>query len=169
MQYDWRAGWRTALTVGVAVGIFVSAPYIGGVQFCCFWTLAGGTVAAILYRRNADIPALPVSVGFRTGMLTGLVAYAVNALALIAQLATGANAELRRQMKEQFERSMAEAAHDPQATAVMQRFVEWTQTPEGFAWMVTLSLIVIGIGFVLFTGLGGALGASMFGKKPSKS
>lgn len=159
MQYDWRAGWRTAITVGVVIGILSSAPYVGGV-LCCLWTVGGGAVAAFLYRRNSDQLAVPVSLAFRTGMLTGLVAYAVNAMAMLAQLAAGRGTELRRQMAEQMQKSISESS-DPQATAAMQRLVDWMQTPQGFAMMMTLTLLMLGVGFVLFTGLGGAIGGSM--------
>jgi hypothetical protein len=93
-------------------------------------------------------------------MLTGLVAYAVNAMAMLAQLAAGRGTELRRQMAEQMQKSISESS-DPQATAAMQRLVDWMQTPQGFAMMMTLTLLMLGVGFVLFTGLGGAIGGSM--------
>lgn len=160
MQYDWRAGWRSAITVGVVVGILSSAPYVGG-WLCCLWTLGGGAIAAFLYRRNSDQLVVPLSLGFRTGMLAGLVAYAVNALAIIAQLAAGRGAEIRRHLAEQMQKSISESGADAQTAAAFQRFVESMQTPAGFALIMTLSLVILGVGFVLFTGLGGAIGASI--------
>jgi hypothetical protein len=160
IQYDWRAGWRSAITVGVVIGILSSAPYVGGV-LCCFWTLGGGTVAAFLYRRNSDQFVVPISLGFRTGLLTGLVAYAVNLVAFLAQLLAGRSAEIRHYLAEQMQKSISESGADAQTAAALQRFVESMQTPEGFAIIITLSLVMLGIGFVLFTGLGGAIGASI--------
>ena len=168
MQYDWRAGWRAAITAGVVIGILASAPYIGGVQFCCFWTLGGGGVATLLYRRNSGQPIVPLSLGLRTGMLTGLVAFAVNALAAVAQLLAGRSAEIRRQLAEQMQKSISESGADAQTVAAFQRFVGWMQTPEGFALMMTLGLVMLGLGFVLFTGLGGALGASILQRSHNK-
>ena len=162
IQYDWRAGWRSAITVGVVIGIFSFAPYIGGPQFCCFWSIAGGTGAALLYCRNADRSVIPVSVGFRTGILTGLVAYAVNALAVVAALVVKGSSQLRIEMAEELRtRSLALSNTDQVLAKRMEPFIHWFLTPEGFAWSVTLSLVMLGIGFVLFTGLGGAIGASI--------
>jgi hypothetical protein len=160
MQYDWRAGWRSAITAGVVIGILSSAPYVGGV-LCCLWTLGGGAIAAFLYQRNSDQFVVPLSLGFRTGLLTGLVAYAVNLLAFLAQLFAGRGAEIRRHLAEQMQKSISESGADAQTAAAFQRFVESIQTPEGFAIIITLSLVMLGIGFVLFTGLGALLGVSI--------
>ena len=160
MQYDWRAGWRSAITAGVVIGILSSAPYVGGV-LCCLWTLGGGAIAAFLYQRNSDQFVVPLSLGFRTGLLTGLVAYAVNLLAFLAQLFAGRGAEIRRHLAEQMQKSISESGADAQTAAAFQRFVESIQTPEGFAIIITLSLVMLGIGFVLVTGLGALLGVSI--------
>jgi hypothetical protein len=38
-------------------------------------------------------------------------------------------------------------------------------TPQGAATLMVMVLVVLAVAFVLFTAAGGALGASMFGKK----
>ena len=166
MDYNWSAGWRSAITAGVVVGILAAVPLLG--TLCCLWTLGGGAMAIVLYRRNSGQPVVPVSIGFRTGVLTGLVGFAVDSLAQIFKLISNGGAAQRAAFKEAIDKSIARGSQDPQAVALMQRFAEWIQSPQGFAIMFTFSLLMLGIGFILFTGIGGVLGASLFGKPDSR-
>jgi len=48
---------------------------------------------------------------------------------------------------------------------MVQRMIEWIGTPQGVATMIVLVLVILAVVFLLFTAAGGALGASMFGKR----
>jgi hypothetical protein len=127
--------------------------------------LGGGAIAVILYRRNADQPIVPTSLGFRTGAITGVIAFAVNAIAAVLKLVTGGGANERQALRDTIEKSIERSSGDAQAVEMMRRMGDWMQTPQGFAVMFTLGLFMVGLAFILFTGLGGALGSVLFGKK----
>jgi hypothetical protein len=55
--------------------------------------------------------------------------------------------------------------NDPKVQEMMQRMVEWIATPQGMATLIVISLLVLAVMFVLFCAAGGALGASMFGRR----
>ena len=74
------------------------------------------------------------------------------------------NSDFRRAMQEQMEKQMANNP-DPKAQAMVQHFMDWMSSPQGAATFVVLILIVLGVVFIVITAAGGALGASMSGRR----
>ena len=54
---------------------------------------------------------------------------------------------------------------DPKAQEIMRQLFAWINTPQGMATFMVGVLLVLAVMFVIFTAAGGALGASMFGRR----
>jgi len=103
--------------------------------------------------------------GMKVGALAGVFGFVINAaITTLSFLAFRSAGSLRRAMQDQMEKQMANSP-DPKAQEIMQRMVDWMSTPQGAATLMVLVLLVLAIVFLLFTAAGGALGASMVGKK----
>ena len=68
--------------------------------------------------------------------------------------------QIRAQLLEALQQS-ASRTSDPQA----QQMLDYFRTPPGLVLMMIVGLIFMFIAFVLFSALGGALGAALLGKK----
>ena len=103
--------------------------------------------------------------GMRLGALAGVFAFVINALVTTASVVfRSSRADFRRAMQEEMGKKIA-SNPDPKVQEMMQRMLEWLSTPQGVATLIVLVLIVMFVMFILFTAAGGALGASMFGKR----
>jgi hypothetical protein len=72
--------------------------------------------------------------------------------------------EFRRVFQAEMEKSLS-SAPDPKARQLLEQFVGWMSTPTGLATLIVLSLLLVGVFFVVFTAAGGALGASIFSRR----
>ncbi len=89
----------------------------------------------------------------------------VNAVvSTVSFVAFRANGDFRRAMQEQMDKQLS-SNPDPKVREMAQRMLDWIATPQGAATMMVLVLVTLAIVFVLFTAAGGALGASLFGRR----
>ncbi|MGC2108514.1 MAG: hypothetical protein WA655_03295, partial [Candidatus Korobacteraceae bacterium] len=72
--------------------------------------------------------------------------------------------EFRRAMQQQMDKQMA-GNPDPKVKEMMQQMLAWMSTPQGAATLVVIALVFVAVVFLIFTAAGGALGASMFGRR----
>jgi hypothetical protein len=101
----------------------------------------------------------------KIGALAGVFGFVINAVVTtLSFVFVRSNTDFRRALQEQMEKQMA-GNSDPKAQEIMQRMVDWMGTPQGAATLIVLVLVVLAVVFVLFTAAGGALGASMFGRR----
>jgi hypothetical protein len=99
--------------------------------------------------------------GFRLGGLSGLFAFGTFvAVMAIETLAFGGENDLREALVRAVRQAQARSA-DPQARQLMEYFL----TPQGLVWMVVLGLIFLAITFVLLSAIGGAISATLLGRK----
>ena len=156
---DWRLGLSAAAVGGLAAGLASALPRVG--VGCGLWMLAGGALAVSFYQRRRPLQVITRGAGARIGALTGVVAYFVYAAFTVVQVTVfHQGGRLREQLRQSMEQS-AGSNPDPQ----VQAMVQWMMTPAGVATFVTVSMLLMFIGFVLFCTAGGALGASLFGKR----
>ena len=99
----------------------------------------------------------------RIGALAGVFAFIITAI-MSTVLFTTEGEQLRSLMQDQMRASM-EKASDPRSAEVMQQFINKLGTPEGLATVFLWVLVVIAVVFVLFSAVGGALGASFSSRK----
>ena len=101
----------------------------------------------------------------RVGALAGVFGFLANAIvSTISFVAFRSNGDFRRAMQEQMDKQLS-SNPDPKVREMAQRILEWIGTPQGAATMMVLILVTLAVFFLLFTAAGGALGASMFGKR----
>jgi hypothetical protein len=162
---DWKSARRAALFAGLvgALGGFVQS----GV-FVTFWMLAAGGISITIYKRSRpDSLVTPVN-GFRMGALTGFVGFLLeivhNSLAL---LSSANRAELRNAVEQAFN-NMTAGNPDAIAQQSIQNLRNWASTPAGLATMFLLAMALVAIFFVIIAGIGGSIGASLFGKHETK-
>jgi hypothetical protein len=156
-RIDWGPGLKAALLMGLVAAVPSSIPFVS--LFCCVWIIGAAALSVMLYQKWR--PGLVTTgLGARLGAVTGLFTFAFWFLfAAIVQVARGTG-----QFREQLMQGMREgAARNPDPNA--QVMIERMSTPEGIAILITLIVVCVFLAFVIFGVIGGALGASIWGKR----
>jgi MFS family permease len=147
---------RAAIAAGVIAGLLSMLPlgFILGSPL-------GGFLSVLLYRRRSWSADPSRSAGFRLGALSGLFGFLIFAVLASMQvlLLHGGN-EVREAMIEAVRRQQARNP-DPQARQMLDYFL----TPHGLMTMVIVGLILMGILFVLLSGVGGSFSATLLRRK----
>ncbi len=165
----WRNAVAVAISVALPVGILSSQiiPALSGA--CCLWGIGGSVAAVALYRRRNSGGPLDVATGMRLGLIVGLLASfcssAANATLLLAQrFAFHNGASLDKNWQTQMEQaSLATAQLFPQLPQqAAQTSMHFWLTPDGRAAGVILNAVLFSAGMLLFSTIGGALGARIF-------
>lgn len=132
---------------------------------CCLWVLAAGAASVFFYRNRAAI-SVPVGLGARLGVVTGMVASLVSSAFTTLSILFMGSGKMRDAMRQGMEQS-ASRNPDPNAQAMVHRLMEFMTSPGGFALMMTLGFAINFLALMAFAAGGGALGASLFGKRES--
>jgi len=160
---DWRLGLTAAAVGGLAAALASLIPVVG--LGCCLWMLGGGALTVSFYHRRRPATDVTSGMGARLGAATGVLGFfifaALTALRLFVEVVVlHMGGRIRSEMRQALEQSAARNP-DPQ----VQAMVQWMTSPEGFATFVTVLMLLFFLAFVLFCSAGGALGASLFGKR----
>jgi hypothetical protein len=159
----WELAWRGALLAGIGAALLSAVPIVA--IGCCLWMLGAGAISVWMYQRRVPATVITPGMGMRLGALTGVIAFAVNAaVTTVSFLALRSTGDFRRTLQEQMEKQMANNP-DPRAQEMVQRMMDWMITPQGAASLIVLVLLFMAVMFVVFCGAGGAVGASMFGRR----
>lgn len=151
---QWQQAWPSVLKAGVIAGLVSFLPLIGIGFF--LWVLAGGGWAIYLYRHRSPGTALTGGIGWRLGALTGLVAFAVYAALFAISIAFfGTGPQIRDAVRKALEDAAARSA-----TPQSQQVLDFLLSPGGIATIVTITMAVFLVVFLLSGGIGGAIGAS---------
>jgi hypothetical protein len=103
--------------------------------------------------------------GMKLGALAGVFAFVIHAVVTtVSFVAFRSSSEFRRALQVQMDKQIANTS-DPKAQEILRQMFDWINTPQGMATFMVGMLVVLAIMFVVFTAAGGALGASMFGKR----
>jgi len=160
---QWDIAWRGALLAGAGAAVLAAVPFVS--LGCCLWMLGAGMLSVALYQRRAPGTLITPGMGMKLGALAGVFGFAINAVVTTVSFVTfRSNSDFRRAMQEQMEKQMA-SNPDPKVKEMVQSMLAWMATPQGAATLVVLVLIMMAVMFVLFCSAGGALGASMFGRR----
>ena len=151
------------MIAGVITGLACVIPVLSWIILVM---VAGGGSAVSLYHRRVPAAPVPPSRGFRIGLLSGFFGWTtlgiLNALMLIP---AGNRALLHRQLADKLADAMR-TAPDQATKDMIQKMGDAISTSSGLASMLLLGLVVVGALFLILGGIGGAIGASVFGKKP---
>jgi ABC-type transport system involved in multi-copper enzyme maturation permease subunit len=122
--------------------------------------LAAGFLSVVLYRRRCPATHLTAGMGARLGALTGGLGFGVLAAILALWTAFRSGREIHDALLN-FIQQYAAHSSDPRTQQVLELF----NTPEGFTFIMVLTLIMILIAFLIFSSLGGAIGAFLLHRK----
>jgi hypothetical protein len=160
---QWNQAWQGALLAGACAAILTAIPFVS--VGCCLWMLGAGALSVALYQRQLPGMSVTSGMGMRLGALAGLFAFLINAVVTtVSFVFFRSSSDFRRAMQEQMEKQMTNSP-DPKAQEILQHMMDWMNTPQGAATLIVVVLVVMAGMFVLFCSAGGALGASMFGRK----
>lgn len=157
-----RIRWSEALPATASAGIvgvilmFASRGVASGLGM-----LVAGFLGVVLYRRRDPESNVTARMGARLGLVCG--AWAFGICAVIAGIATafaGSRPEFRAQVLEQITQY---AARNPSPQA--QQLIEYVKTPDGLTVLMMLGLIITGVAFLIFSSIGGAIGAALLKRK----
>jgi hypothetical protein len=120
--------------------------------------LAAGFLCVVLYRRRVYAARLSAGLGARLGAICGAIGFGALLVALaVAASVFHSGAKIRQDMVDLIQRSLANAPDEQTKAQILDFF----QTPAG----LTVALLGVAVGFLIFSGLGGALGAALMRRK----
>jgi ABC-type transport system involved in multi-copper enzyme maturation permease subunit len=123
--------------------------------------LAAGALAAVLYQRRNPTSILTPGMGAKLGAVSGALGFGIFAILTSASmLILHSGGQMRTALLDAVQQSVARNS-DPQA----QEVLEFLKTPPGLAWMMVFVLIVMFVAFLVFSSVGGALGAALLRRK----
>jgi uncharacterized protein involved in cysteine biosynthesis len=161
----WRAALSSALVAGLLAAVGTSIPIIPLAMLCMF---ASGGLAVTLYRRRAGYHTVTPWMGAKLGLLAGGLGFGLLALLSTFRLfAASERTELRSAFLAKLQEATA-ATPDPDVRQAMEQFGGYIATDHGLIIMVLIFLAVAAIFFLLFSALGGALGAALFGRESGR-
>ena len=150
----------------VAIGSALKGGAIAAV-FCLFpagFAVAmplAGFLAVLFYRRQSWRADSSRRSGFKLGLLAGLFAFMIFGFFLSVQVSIpGTREELRKAMVDRLHTLEANYS-DPE----QRQSIEYFMTPKGFPAFVLLMTVFLGILFVFFAGIGGAVAAALLRRR----
>ncbi len=158
----WRAAFSSALVAGMLAAVGTSIPIVPLAMLCMF---ASGGLAVTLYRRRVGYLPVTPWMGAKLGLLAGGLGFGLLALLSTFRLfAASERTQLRAAFREKLQEATATAA-DPDVRQVMEQFRSYIATDHGLIIVVLIFLAIAAIFFLIFSALGGALGAALFGRE----
>lgn len=153
---------RAALWAGVLAGLGSLVPFMPFILLCM---VASGGMSIAFYTRREPHHTVKAGNGLRIGALAGMFGFFINAtLSTISMLSATSRNAMRGEMTDRLKEAMASSS-DPSATDMLRRLGDQLNTPSGLALIFAFALIVLAVLFVVFGGLGGAIGATLFGRR----
>lgn len=125
-----------------------------------FGMFAAGFLSVLLYRRRCPGTHLTAGLGTRLGALTGGLGFGVLAAILALWTAFRSGKEIHDALVNYIQQYAAHSS-DPHMQQVMELF----NTPEGFTFIMVLTLVMTLVAFTIFSSLGGAIGAFLLSRK----
>ncbi len=161
-KYERRVVIFSALAAGFAAGVGTLVPFVPFISLCM---VAAGGIAITLYKRRMPYVSVPARRGFRIGALAGFFGFLLNAsMSVFGMFSNENRVALRDTMQERLKEALA-VNSDPSQQQMVKHLGDVISTPHGLAAVFALSLCLFGMLFILLSGIGGAIGASLFGKK----
>jgi hypothetical protein len=125
-----------------------------------FGMVAAGFLSVVLYRRSNPGIHLTAGRGARLGAITGMLGFGALAVIVALVAAFRSGKEIHDALFHAIQQYAAHSA-DPR----MQQVLDLFNTPEGFTTIMILSFAMTFVAFLLFSSLGGAIGAFLLYRK----
>jgi len=157
---EWRQGLPVSAMAGFVAATLMLVP-LGGFGL---GMILAGALAVLLYRRRVATFDLSAGAGAKLGAASGAIGFAFFAIftaveVLIFHTGNEINAAMLQAVNQAAARST-----DPQA----QQALQYLKTPQGLALVMALGLAVMFLAFLIFSSIGGAIGASLLRSKGRK-
>ncbi len=131
-----------------------------GASFVIALPLAG-FLSVLLYRRFSVGTEPSPRIGFRVGAISGLFVFGLLMIVIAAgTLAFHSEADTHAQVIKTIQQAQVRNP-DPQARPVFEYFM----TPQGMALMMVVGFVFMGVLFVVLSGVGGTISASLLRRK----
>ncbi len=157
----WRKAISVCLMAGLVAAVGSSVPMIPLVMLCMF---ASGGLAVTLYRRRVAQRTVTPWMGAKLGLLAGGMGFGVRALLMVLALfGAEQRAEVRKLLMEKIQEAAASAA-DPESRQIMDQLRGYIGSDHGLVVLTLAGVALLGLFLLAFSGLGGALGAAVFGR-----
>lgn len=122
--------------------------------------LAAGFLSVMLYRRRCPATLVTAGLGARIGALTGALGFGLLAAILALWTVIRSGKEIHDALFNYLQQYAARSS-DPH----MQQVLDMFNTPEGFTFIMILTLLMTLVAFAIFAGVGGAIGAFLLQRK----
>jgi hypothetical protein len=156
-----RIEWSQALPATALAGLIAAVLMMTPLAGFGLGMLIGGSLSVVFYRRRIPLAHITPGMGARLGMVTGILGGGIFAALLsIGIVMFHAWDTIRAKLIEIVEQAAARNP-DPQA----QQAMEFFKSPDGIVLLLTTALIGTLMAFVIFSGVGGALGAALLRRK----
>ncbi len=121
--------------------------------------LAAGFLCVVIYRRRCPAAHVSAGMGARLGALTGVLGFGVVGITLALFTIFRSGKEIHDAFLNYIQQ--AGQASDPR----FQQVIDLLNTPDGFTFVMIFSLIATLLIFMMFSSLGGAIGAFLLHRK----
>ena len=180
-KFDWQQGARSAAVAGlllalaiflvsfiaVAVGLILHLGQgpIGLLLLLGSWAcmLAAGAAAVRLYRRRRPETVISTGMGARLGIVSGLLGFLFYSVPQALRLALFHSGSAIRETMQKAVEQAATQSPDPRAQEMMRNFM----SPGALAAIFTFLVVLFFLVFLVFSSLGGVIGAAIWGDKRS--
>ncbi len=153
--------WAQALPSAAAAGLVAAILMLIPLGAFGLGMLAAGALSVLLYRRRNPASDLTPGMGARLGATSGALGFGIFAIfTAVEVLIFHSGGELHTALIQAVQQS-ASRTSDPQALQLL----EYLKSPPGLALVMAAGLAVMLAAFLIFSSLGGALGALLLRRK----
>jgi hypothetical protein len=155
---DWRQALPAAVLAGFISAVLMITP-LG--TFFGLGMLASGFLCVLFYRRRVPHANPGPGMGARLGAVSGALSFILFGLfSLMGSMIFHADSKIRSALVEVFEQN---AVRNPGPQA--QQMLQLIKTPEGLIVVMVMGFTAMFLAFLIFSSLGGAIGAAMLRRK----
>jgi hypothetical protein len=155
-----------AIVLGILAAVGSVAQFPPLLLLCI---VAGGGLAVAIYNRRAHPGHLRPGMGFRIGLLAGAIGFIFNLILNLISLATATGRQvLRDYVHKSFENALANNS-DPTQAEQIRKLADVINTPGGLVTLFLVAMLIGGVLLILLSGLGGSIGAYLFGRHDSET
>ena len=153
--------WSQALPSAALAGLIAAVLMFIPLGAFGLGMIAAGVLAVLFYRRRSPVANLSPGMGARLGAVSGMLGFGIFAVfTSVEVLVFHSGGQLRAALLEAVQQSAARTS-DPQA----QQVLNYLKSPPGLALVMVLGLALMFVVFLIFSSLGGALGALLLQRK----
>ena len=154
--------WPQALPATALAGLVAAISMLLPFGALGLGILAAGYVAVRGYQRRSAAAILTPGMGARLGAVAGVLGFVFFTIfTAVEVLVFHTGGELHDALMQAVQQSISRTS-DPQA----QQMLQYLKSSSGLALVMTMGLALMFVVFLIFSSVGGAIGAAVLGRKP---